>query len=188
MFAEFRHRLRLKSQRHCSLGELGERGRAKVTGHVRPGTKLLKAPLTGRECVFYALDVAEWLNGTKTPLIEEASTALFHVDDTTGNIAMDPSRVDLVLPSSLVRGHSSDYLAAHRALLKRHGYGMLDEFGELRSLTFHERIIAPGDKITALGSIRYESDPQGSAGYREQPRKHVLGADAKHALLLSDLD
>ena len=179
--------MRLRAQRSRALGDLSEKGRAKIKGHVRPGNQLLKAPLTGRDCVFYALDVAEWFNGTKTPLIEEVSKAQFYLDDTTGSIAADPSEVDFVLQSRLVRGHSSDYLGVHRALLKRHGYGMLDEYGELRSLSFHERIIAPGDEITALGSIRYESDPQGAAGYREQPRKRILGADSKHALLLSDL-
>ena len=178
--------MRLNSQRTCALGELGESGRAKIKAQVHPGGRLLKAPLTGRECVFYDLDVAEWLNGTKTPLLEESSTELFYVDDGTGKVAVDPSRVEISLPSSLVRGHSSEYPEAHRALLKRHGYGMVDWYGELRSLAFRERVVAPGDTITALGSIRYESDPHGSAGYREQPRKRILGADAKHALLLSD--
>lgn len=177
--------MRLKAQRSRALGDLREAGRAKVTGKVSPGTRLLKAPLTGRECVFYSLDVSEWQNGSKTPLLSETSTSAFYVDDSTGTIAMDPAQADVYLPATMVHGHSSDYLGQHRTLLKRHDYGMVDEYGELRSLAFRETIIAPGDRITALGTVRYEVDPVGTASYREQPQKRVLGADAKQPLLLS---
>jgi hypothetical protein len=177
--------MRLKAHPSCALRNLGDNGRAKITGQVRPGSRLLQAPLTGRPCVFYSLDVSEWFNGSKTPLLEEASKAIFFVDDSTGKIAIDPVKVEVYLPATLMHGHSSDYLSEHRTLLKRHGFGMLDEYGELRSLTFRETIVAPGHTITALGSVRYESDPTGSASYREQARIRVLGSDAKQPLLLS---
>ncbi len=116
---------------------------------------------------------------------KRSARAPFYVDDTTGKITMDPTKVEVFLPETLVHGHSSDYLSEHRTLLKRHGFTMVDDYGELRSLSFRETIIAPGDTITALGAVRFEVDPGGAATYREQPRKRVLGSDATHALLLS---
>lgn len=179
--------MRLNAQRNTALGDLGERGHAKVRAVVKPGTTLLKGPLTGRDCVFYFLDIAEWQNGTKTPLLEEASSATFRMDDSTGSVMVDPSEAQLHIRSRLLRGHSSGYFVQHRDLLRRHGLGMLDEFGELRSLTFRETVIAPGDEITALGVIRFEADPHGVASYREQPTKRVLGGEKRHPLLLSDV-
>jgi hypothetical protein len=178
--------MRLKAQRSCALGALRESGQAKVRAEVRPGAEILKSPLTGRECVFYFVDVAEWNNGSKTPLLEEASTTRFRMDDSTGSVLVDPSQAKLLLRARRVRGHSSDYLGQHRTLLRRHGLGMVDDYGELRSLAFCETIVAPGDQITALGSIRFVADPQGMASYREQPQSRILGSEPRLPLLLSD--
>lgn len=183
--------MRLNAQRSSRLGDLssepGGRGRTKVKGKAGPGKRILKAPLTGRSCVFYSLEVGEWFNGTKTPLLEEKSDASFRIDDSTGSALIDPTGAETYLRQSLVQGHSSDYLSEHRTLLERHGYGMVDEWGELRSLAFRETIVAPGDTIIALGNVRYEADPKGAAGYREQPQQPVLSSEADHPLLLSDL-
>jgi hypothetical protein len=181
--------MRLNAQRSSRLGDFSSetraQGRVKVKGKAGPGKHILKAPLSGRSCVFYSVDVGEWFNGTKTPLLEEKSDAAFRIDDSTGTALVDPSGAETYLRQSLVQGHSSDYLSEHRTLLKRHGFGMVDEYGELRSLAFRETIIAPGDTIIALGSIRYEADPNGIASYREQPQQPVLGSEANQPLLLS---
>lgn len=187
MFLGLHNHLRLKAQRFVALGDLDQRGRAKVKAEVKPGTALVKSPITGRDCVFYSLDVAEWQNGTKTPLIKETSSSSFRMEDTTGSVTVNPRQAELLLRKRLIRGHSSDYLGQHRALLLRHRLGMLDEYGELRSLTFRETVVAPGDTIIALGEIRMEADPRGVASsYRDQPMGPVLGSGARFALLLSD--
>ena len=186
MLAGLRQRFRLNATPASELGSLSLRGRAKVRGAAEPHNALLEAPITGRPCVFYHLDVSEWSNGTKTPLLVQSSHELFRLVDATGSALVDPEEVELGLRSGLVHGHSSMYLAQHRALLKGHGMGMLDDYGELRSLSFRETIIPPGSKICAMGTIRHEADPSGAASYREQPTQIILGSDAEFPLLLRD--
>lgn len=185
MLAAIRHRFRLNAKPPCPLGSLKLRGRAKVVGTVGPGEHLLSAPITGRSCVFYWLWIEEWFNGGKTPLLNEHSKELFRIADATGSAFIDPAQVELNVRGGMQRGHSSEYLDAHRSLLKRHGLGMVDDYGELRSMSFREIIVSPGQGLCALGSIRQEADPTGTASYREQPTRLVLGSDAKFKLLLS---
>lgn len=185
MLSAIRHRFRLNAKPACQLGSLKVRGRAKVIGSVTPSAQLLRAPITGRSCVFYWLWLEEWFNGSKTPLLEEQSSELFRIEDATGSALVDPARVELNLRGGTQRGHSSEHLEAHRAVLARHGFGMVDEYGELRSMAFREIIVSPGARLCALGSIRQEADPAGTASYREQPTRFVLGSDAEFKLLLS---
>lgn len=186
MFAGIRHRFRLNAKATSELGNLGPTGRAKVVGKAAPGKQLLIAPVTGRSCVFYSVEIGEWFNGTKTPLLDEASTEVFRIEDATGHALVDPSLVQSILKKRRARGHSSEALAEHRILLKRNGLTMLDEYGELRSLAYSETIIAPDDTICVLGAVSQRSDPNGAASYREQPRQTVLGADGDTPLLLTE--
>jgi len=185
MLAGLRHRFRLNAKATSELGSLAMRGHAKAVGTARPAKRRLGPPITGRRCVFYAVDIGEWINGTKTPLLDEHSTELFQIEDATGSALIDPGRVQLQLQGNRAQGHSSECLAEHRELLKRHGLTMLDEYGELRSLAYRETIIAPGDPICALGSISRRADPGGAASYRQQPQQTGIGSDAETALLPS---
>ena len=179
--------MRLNALRRLAIGDLSNQGRVRVRGKAKPGGALLKAPISGRKCVFYAVEIEEWFNGSKTPLFTKTSTAPFHIEDDTGEILLNPdSRVDIDLRKRMERGHSSECPAQVRSLLKRQGYGMVDEYGELRSLNFHEFIVLPDDAITALGTVGHIIDSDGVVSYREPPSQRVLAADSEHALLLSD--
>ena len=184
MFAGFRYRWRLKGKGLSSLGGVAVGERVKIAGRVESEQKLLKAPITGRACVFYQVEIGEWFNGSKTPLLSEASPERFALRDSTGLALIDPMRADVYLRPSLITGHSGDFYLQHRALLRRHGYGMVDEYGELRSLAFRETIIAPDETITALGEVREEVDPAGATSYRELAHRSVLGSGKRDSLLL----
>ncbi len=179
--------MRLNAVRPFAVNDLSDKGRVRVRGKASPGGALLKAPLSARSCVFYAVEVSEWLNGSKIPLFTKTSIAPFHLEDDTGKILLNPAdTVEYHLRKRLARGHSSECPEQIRALLRRQGFGMLDEFGELRSLSFRELILVPGDSITAIGTISHIIDAEGAGSYREPPSQRVLGADADHALFLSD--
>ncbi len=185
MFSRFRQRRRIKTLRPTPIGKLGDAGETAVKAKVRQAGALLKSPLTGRSCVFYSVDLSEWQNGTKTPFLHTTSFAPFYLEDDTGRILVDPSnKVDCELRRKRKEGHSSDYPSEMRGLVLRNELGMLDEYGELRSLSFREFIVVPGDTITALGILRYVIDPEGTGSYREPPRERVLGGDSTHRLLL----
>ncbi|MCP4445826.1 MAG: hypothetical protein GY811_10855 [Myxococcales bacterium] len=186
MFAGLRLRLRHRAKATSELGNLPQRGLVKVVGKVRAGKTLLKAPITGRSCVFYCVDIGEWSNGSKTPLLSEQSKERFHIEDDTGSVLIDPEAAQHQLRSHRERGHSSESLNAHRALLKRHDFTMVDEYGELRSLAYQEYIIPPGASISALGAARRQADPMGTASYREMPQQTVIGGDSTEPLLLSE--
>ncbi len=186
MLAAFRHRFRLNAKATSTLGSVRANTRVKVIGEALPGKQLLTAPITGRSCVFYSVDIGEWFNGTKTPLLSETSTEMFRIEDDTGSALVDPSFVQPILRESRVRGHSSECLSEHRALLKRHGFTMLDDYGELRSLAYRETVVALNDRICVFGAVSQQPAPSGMASYRQQARQTVLGADRETPLLLCE--
>ena len=187
MLADLRHRFRLRAKATSELGSLDSIGGVKIVGNAQPGTQLLTAPITGRSCVFYSVAIEEWFNGCKTPLLTESSSAMFRIEDGTGEALVNPSRVQAALKASRKRGHSSERLSEHRALLKRHGFTMLDAYGELRSLAYSETIIAPNDRIRIMGSvIRIRSTSNAGAPFREQPQQTVLGSSGEIPLFFSE--
>lgn len=186
MFARLRNRLRLGSRAATEIGGLPADGRVKVVGKAVPGKQLLTAPITGRSCVFYRVDIGEWFNGTKTPLLSEQSDSTFFVTDATGRALVDPENAEILLRRYRETGHSSTFLEEHRALLARHGYTMLDDYGELRSLAFEEYLIPPDAMICVLGRAGRRADPTGSAGYRQQPQQCAIQADSEGFVLLAE--
>lgn len=165
MFGALRQRVQVGGKATSRVADLAVRQDAKLVGLAQPGTALLTAPITGRSCVFYSVTIGEWFNGTKTPLLRETSSAAFRLADTSAAIFVAPlgSEVEVYLRDSRKRGHSSECLDEHRALLARQGFGMLDDYGERRSLAYEEVIVAPNDKICVLGAAEAisESGPSG---------------------------
>jgi len=185
MLADIWHRFRLRAKATSELGSLDSIGGVKIVGNAQPGTQLLTAPISGRSCVFYSVAIGEWFNGSKTPLLTESSSAMFRIEDGTGEALVNPARAQSALKASRKRGHSSERLSEHRALLKRHGYTMLDDYRELRSLAYSETIIAPNDRICIMGAvIRLGSNLNDGAPFREQPQQAVLGSNAEFPLFL----
>jgi len=189
MFTGLRHRLRLRAIPESQVSGLSPGRRGKVVGKAAlatPGSTALKAPITGRSCVFYLLDIDEWQNGRRSPLLREQSTASFRIEDRVGSAIVEPTHAQAVLKSGLRRGHNSDFPKEHKALLSQHDLTMLDELGELRSLTFRETIIAPGDAICVLGHVEQRSDPSGAPSYSERPVALILRSQDNVPLLLGE--
>ena len=186
MFAELRNRFRMRASATSELATIKDGKRSKFAGCARAISAPLAAPITGRPCVFFAVTIGEWFNGTKTPLLSETSSSQFLLEDDTGSVVVTPDVVETLLKTRRLRGHSSESHKQHKLLLARHGFSMVDEYGELRSLAFEELIIAENDAICVLGSMRTTSDPVGHSAYRTQPTKTTLGADRSGPLVLGD--
>ncbi len=171
MLAAFRKRMRLGARAAAPIAGLCPGDRAKVMGRAIPGSALVTAPITGRSCVFYSVQIGEWFNGTKTPLLSEQSSEPFRLADDSGSLYVAAEGSEIFLHERRMRGHSGESLAEHRTLLARHGYTMLDDYGELRSLAYEEYVILPDDRICVLGEA--EASLGDAEGYRDSHQVRV---------------
>lgn len=168
------------------LSELRARSMAKVSVRVTEDATPLRAPITGRPCAFYSVSLREWDNGGLYPLLSEHSTARLSVEDDSGSGWIRPSHLDADLRTGLAQGHSSEYWSAHRELLARHGLSVVDSGGELRSMSWRESILVPGDTIWACGIVDMETSLDGVATtYRQPPRTNVLTGSSRVPLLIA---
>ncbi len=164
MFASLRQRMRVGTRAANEIASLAPATEVKIVGKVGESATQLSAPITGRNCAFYSVRIGEWFNGAKTPLLEEKSAPAFPLTDASGTTQIVPSAAEAFLRQHRKRGHSSDTRSEHRSLLARDGYGMTDEYGELRSLAYEEFVVLPGDTICVIGTATATTDSAG--GFR----------------------
>jgi len=142
----------------------------------RPSQPVL-APITKQACAFYFLVIEEWVNGQKHPFLTENSNKHFLLKDGENSVMAKGENAITRIKRNREQGHNSDYPAEIRAVTKRHGFSMVDEYGEGRSLSFTETLILPGDSVLVTGCVISEVDPGGAASYREQPQRLVFLVD-----------
>jgi len=184
-----RYRLfrRIRRVRRRRISELGDNVRARVTGTVQPYGPLLESAMTGRECVFYRVQVTGTQPGKTTmkPLIDESRGVPFFVEDETGRALIDPmdARVDLVA-DAWSDEHSFDVPTPRTdALLERHGFGSLSHAWR-SNLRMRESVIVVGDRLTLVGFGVREGDPTTSA-YRTGATQLRMGGSVKHPLWMT---
>ena len=164
------------------IGEMPAHQRGRIDGRVAARGRLLKAPLTGRSCVYYAIEVAQISHPSLPSLIcEERIGVPFTLADPSGEASVDPSSAELALVFDHIERPSSDdpMNAAHDAVLARHGIGS-QEVGTTR-LQLSEAVIAPGDQLSVIGAGPREPDttPSCDSPYRASAttRLHVVGSE-----------
>ena len=145
-------------------------------GLARPSQPVL-APITKRPCAFYFLVIEEWVNGQKHHFLTENSNKHFLLKDGGDSVMAKGDNATSRIKRNREQGHISDYPVEVRAIAKRHGFSMVDEYGEGRSLSFTETLILPGDSVLVSGRVISEVDPGGAASYREQPQRLVFLVD-----------
>lgn len=164
----------IKPQPTQGLGDLQLSDEATIRARVALVSNPVLAPITKRPCAFYHLELFEWVNGHKKPFLSESSSSHFVLEDDVTSVMALGSAASTHLKTNRDRGHSSDCLPEIRALSRRHGFSMVDEYGELRSLAYDETLVLPGESILAAGNVSSEVDPGGAASYREQPSRLVF--------------
>ncbi len=174
MLSKWIHRLKTIRRSIDAVSEVTSGDTACLRLATLPSDKPLLSPLTQSPCVFYSLTLKEWINGQQHPFLSHRSSRIFAAKDASGHISIDPAEVQSTLIETKKQGHSSDFLGEIRTLAKRLPFELVDEYGELRSLSFTEHIVHPGETIIAIGSVHLEADPNGVATYREQPTRVVL--------------
>lgn len=175
---------------------LGPGQQAKVIGRVVPvEAGVLRAPLTGRACVFYEVVVEERISSGRSSRwverIRESGRVDFALDDTTGLVRVpqrEQMRYVTVQDSEQSSGTFNDAAPHLEAFLSRHG---MKSQGWVfnKSLRYREGVFEPGESVAVAGVVTFESDPEGSqmpTNYREGPKRPLLTAPPGATLLASD--
>lgn len=192
-----RIRRALRSASSTPVARLVEGEVVKVCGRARVLERVLEAPLTGRQCVFYRALVEEPGKGDGRldsdgwhPLVDEYNSTDFLVEDATGSVRVhvDGAEPVLVLDASFWSAIFNSPTPRLEAYLAQYGQASKNWLGINRSLRYREGVLEPGEEVAVLGVVRFElaPDPGGSGGgYRARPQRPTLHA-GETGLLLSD--
>ncbi len=193
---EAKIRRTLKEARPVPISEAQAGQVVRIIGAVKPIGEPLRAPLSGKPCVFFEVTVEEHRSdgsktGSWTEIIRETDVADFLVEDGTGR-ALVKTNAMKVLPvkdTELQSGFLKDAKPELEAFLQRHGQksqGVLFN----KSLRYKEGVFEPGERVSVLGLGKWEQDPdpqEAGTGYRDVPKRLVLSAiDDARPLLASD--
>lgn len=161
----------------------------KVMGIVDLPRPPLVAPISGRGCAGWAVDLQEEGDGWQTVLTEWHAEDFVIVDETGHAARIVVAKAELVyeLDAAATASWSEPPSERVRAFLARHGRRPAGPFaaGAYRCC---EGIIEHGERVTVVGVARRELDPSPRAvdgSYREAPMRLVFDA-ADGPLLIFD--
>ena len=187
-------RRQLRQAPRGQIRDAAEGQAVRFDGTVAPG-QTLRAPLTGRVCVFYVALVEEYVSNGKTgswrQRVREQRGVPFTLDDGTGRALVDPSgaRIDCELDQTSRSGAFDDATPVEEDFLTRHGMRSTGWFFN-KKLRYREGAIEIGEHVAVMGRPVREPDPDAigqMTGYREGPPTRLrLGGSAEHPLVLSD--
>jgi hypothetical protein len=182
-----------------AIADAAEGVTIEIAGTIVSGATI-EAPLTGRACVHYDLEIVEESRGTGAPglgvrrgyglhitpgRLHEVRGVTFTIEDDTGRALIDPAGAE-IHPVAIAREMTiGDPTVRQRALLVQHHM-------HARQNRFREGVLAIGDRVAVIGTAVREPDPDGAArahGYRgDTPTRLRLGGSAKHPLVIRALD
>ena len=176
---------------HC-VAALPENTVGRVSGTVAVIGEPIKAPLSGRACVYYHVKVSKFdIDGRgRSRSLTESQGVAFVLADETGRAIVEPAYAKVAIVHD--HEHSTDAFTPptpeEAALLERHGRRAEGLLG-IRSYVFEEGVIEPGERVAVLGAGVREPDPdaQPDSAYRGvQPTRLRLTSSAHYPLLISD--
>jgi hypothetical protein len=167
-----------------AIDRVAEGARVKVVGRVDAGTQPLEAPITGRRCAAWSVEVQEG-NGFTTVAIEVRAQD-FVLRDRSPRSALVRVQAASVIFETDTAIWQRTVTPRMRAFLSRY---RLPEGGFYGSPYYRyvEGVIEAGEEITVVGNARLEIDETGStATYREPPMRVVLDAARRAPLYVLD--
>lgn len=192
----------LRRTRALALNRFRDGQIAKVVGEVSAVVAPLQAPLSGRECVFFRVEIqvqdpqsTGWI-----PLFEHLGGYVFAIADGTDSaiVEMPRARTSLMTDvDTLARPRlAKQAVVAH--ILQTHGYPFFGWMPD-EQLTYHdgfasrrlrciEGTITPGEQLAVCGYGLREvgRDPDKVDNYRQMPTRLVFRAQRRCPLLVSD--
>lgn len=187
---ESRIKRTLRAARPWPIAELPEDTLGRVIGRAAQLDGVLTAPITGRTCVFYVVEVLEKRGKSHATLIREETGVPFVLTDDSGRAIVDPTGAKLALTTdaSTTSGSLDDATPVEEAFLARHGKSSRGwVFNKV--LTYREAIVEVGERVAILGAGVREPDPDAGPGegYRGGPPTRLrLTSSSRYPLLISD--
>jgi hypothetical protein len=185
---------KLRKAKMYMIGELPEGQAGRVIGDAYPLGAKLRAPLTGRDCVYYIAKVDQHYNTGKTSgwknIIKEERGVPFLLQDPTGRAIVDPTGAEIALDfdNRSTSGTFDDATQIEEDFLERHGkksQGWVFNKG----LRYREAVIHVGERVAVLGEGVREPDPDAppADGYRgAAPTRLRLTSTPRFPLVISD--
>ncbi len=191
-FATRRFRRRFRKTHAFSIEEMPEDTLGRITGVAQPlDGAVLKAPVSARPCVYWAIEVVEML-GDDWPsreIINEQRGIPFVLAQDGHRAIIDASSV----VTNLIFDHANKSSGVYG--IDQLQKAVVDTYVPHRSwqytetLIFREAIVAVGEQVSIVGSGTREPDPDAAqvVGYREGARTRLrLTGSEKHPLSLTD--
>lgn len=194
------HALRLT--RAIPIGRFPDGRIAKIVGTAQAVLQPMRAPLSGRECVFFRVEVhvqdthsSGWI-----PLFAHIEGSVYAIDDGTESAVVEMSRAQIALMTDVdtlsrprlanqnfvehmlrIRGYPFYGWMADSPLSYHDGY-------TVRRLRCTESKIAVGERVavSGYGLREVRRDPNHTTDYREMPTRLVFRAQRRCPLLVSD--
>ncbi|MEM5563529.1 DUF4898 domain-containing protein [Psychroserpens sp. AS72] len=169
---------------------------SKVMGKALHVEEPLKAPYSGRKCVFYQIKIQKKVSNGKSShwktIVSEEKFQDFFIDTNGDFVIIKPSDhprnfiCHLVKDKNQSSGTFNDPTPKFVALLKRYNIEPETFFGFNKTLRYQEGIIEIGERITVAGIAKWKSL---SEPLPEYPYSKIatLESDAKQKLIITDM-
>jgi hypothetical protein len=186
----------MKSTPRRRVGDVLDGEVARVVGRVEP-IETLRAPLTGRACVCWHVEVQEYRSSGKSghwsTVIDEHEATDFFLKDEATRALVKTSFTKPVLEQdrTLKSGFLNDATPELEAFLAARGRSSQGWVFN-KNMRYREGVLEPDEQVCVVGLGRWERDPEAHAtpgqGYRDAqlPQRLVLDSPTSGPLLLTD--
>lgn len=190
-----RGRRRLKNLESSPIANATEGSLVKVRGTLAlAGSTDLDAPLTGRRCVGYVVEVKErrqaGADANWVTLVMKEDAVAFVVEDATGRALVNTEGAHLVLvrDGHVRTGELSDCAERAQKFLVELGTPSENALWTRKSLRYEEGVLEPGEEVSVMGVGRWETVPAAMRrpGDGEDAKWLVLHSTSEQVLTISD--
>jgi hypothetical protein len=166
------------------LGDVEDEAMVRVVGRVAPYDRPVTAPVSGRPCVAYAVEL--YVGGNVRPLVTGGEVRAFYVEDGGVRALVQPPCPIVALTARHEgRRTPAELTPAFAAWLEENHAS--DDWRHEKRLRFVEHRLEPGERAAIVGVARREVDGDAAfAGYREPPQLVVFETADDAPLSVSD--
>jgi hypothetical protein len=180
-------RRQLKATPRVKIAELPESQVGCTVGRTRPleQTPMLEAPLTGRPCLFYLVEVELQAGRNWRLIARERSPLPFIIQDGTGRAVIEPAEARLDIAFDFVDYVWNNPRQREHAFLLRVQPTIVGVLFT-NQVRFREAIIGVDELVSVLGAGVREADPLAppTESYRGEPKTRLRFSSAPDAELL----
>jgi hypothetical protein len=176
----------MRSVRRVRIGAISAESLVRIAGRVAPREALVTAPLSGRPCVAYDLEID--LARERTSVRRDSCFTPFYVQDESGRaLILPPCLVVVLAERARVESIVRDLPPAVQAQIGE----QYEEYPEYDWRSFRvravERRIEPGEQLTVVGWARRSTiADDAAAGYRDSSDVVVVESEEGAPLSISD--